>query len=134
MVEPCRGSAASRTYFARARVGEFASPRILSLQKPNRPKACVQRPENRSLLLPLFNLATAVDDERHLLAVFHRPDGDTFGGALDVSDLRVACGFKLGYKLLLRQGVGRRQDANDRQTKDCLRDCSRQHDLCSPAK
>jgi hypothetical protein len=63
----------------------------------------VQRPENTSLLLPLFDLAAAVDDDGHFLAVFHRLDGRTFGGGFDVSDLRVACRLKLGYKFLLRQ-------------------------------
>jgi hypothetical protein len=41
----------------------------------------------RTSLLPLFDLAAAVDDERHLLAVFHRLDGRTFGCRFDVSDL-----------------------------------------------
>lgn len=53
-------------------VGEFASSKILSLQKPNGPKACVQRPANQ-VLVPLFDLATAVDDDRHFLAVFSSP-------------------------------------------------------------
>ncbi len=91
------------------------------------------RRKNQSLV-PLLDLAAAVDDEGHFLAVFHRPDGHTFGGGFDYSDLRITRGFKLGYKLLLGQGKGRREDANHHQTaKDRLRDCSRRHDLCSLA-
>src|ERR1700730_17724689 len=90
-----------------------------------------QRREN-SFLAPLLDLAAAVDDEGHFLAVFHRLDGRTFGGGFDVSDLRITSGFKLGYKLLLGQGIGRREDANHQQTiNDRLGDCSRRHDLCS---
>ena len=46
------------------------------LAKAEPSESCVQRPRT-SLYCSLFNLATAVDDEGHLLAVFHRPDGDT---------------------------------------------------------
>jgi len=49
--------------------------------------------------VPLSDFAAAFDDEGHFLAVFHRPDGRTFGGGIDVSDLRITRGFKLGYKL-----------------------------------
>jgi hypothetical protein len=38
-------------------------------------------------LAPLLDLATAVDDEGHFLAVFHRLDGRTFGGRFDFSNL-----------------------------------------------
>ena len=38
-------------------------------------------------LAPLLDLAAAVDDEGHFLAVFHRLDGRTFGGRFDFSDL-----------------------------------------------
>src|SRR5258708_29107397 len=47
------------------------------------------------------------------LAVFHRPNGGTFGGGLDVSDLRITRGFKFGYRLLLGQGTDRREDATE---------------------
>ena len=84
-----------------------------------------------TLLAPFLDLAAAVDDEGHILAVFHRLDGRTFGGGFDVSDLRITRGFQLGYQLLLGQGLGRREDASHHQSeKDCLRDCSRRHDLC----
>jgi hypothetical protein len=65
-------------------------------------------------------LATAVDDQRHFLAVFRRLDGRTFSGGFDLADLRIARGFKFGYEFLVGQAMGRRQDANYHQTaKDC---------------
>jgi hypothetical protein len=54
-----------------------------------------------------LDLAAAVDDKEHFLAVFRRPDGCTFGGGFDVPDLRMACGFKLRYQFLLGQGKSR---------------------------
>ena len=42
--------------------------------------------ENQSLA-PLLDLAAAVDDDGHILAVFHRLNGRAFGGGLDFSDL-----------------------------------------------
>src|SRR6266481_4700513 len=83
-------------------------------------------------LLPLLDLAAAIDDERNVLTVFRRLDGDTFGRGFDVPDLRIARGFKFGYKLLLGQGMGRREDAKYHQTpKDHLKDWSRRHDPSS---
>src|SRR6202011_5599735 len=102
--------------------------------RPDRDRTVAMSPQRRenSFLAPLLDLAAAVDDEGHFLAVFHRLDGRTFGGGFDVSDLRITSGFKLGYKLLLGQGIGRREDANHQQTiNDRLGDCSRRHDLCS---
>src|SRR5882672_10126481 len=91
------------------------------------------RRENQSLA-PLLDLAAVVDDKGHFLAVLHRLDGRAFGGGFDVSDLRITRGFQLGCQLLLGQGMGRREDASHHQSeKDCLRDCSRRHDLCSLA-
>jgi hypothetical protein len=55
------------------------------------------RRENQSLA-PFLDLAAAVDDEGHFLAVFHRLDRRTYGGGLDVSDLRITRGFQLSYK------------------------------------
>jgi hypothetical protein len=48
-------------------------------------------------LFPLFNLAAAVDNEGHFLAVLHRLGGNSFGGGFDVPNLRVTCGFELGH-------------------------------------
>src|ERR1700730_3586337 len=91
------------------------------------------RCERTSLLAPLLDLTAAVDDEGYFFAVFRRLNGDAFGGGFDVSDLRISGGFKLGYKLLLGQGMGRREDANQDQKKR-LRDCSCQHGVCSLAR
>jgi len=75
-------------------------------------------------LAPFLDLATAVNDEGDVFAAFRGPDGRTFGGGFDVSDLRITRGFKLGYKLRLGRGIGRREDTDDQQTaKDRLRDC-----------
>ncbi|SIO52855.1 hypothetical protein SAMN05443247_07356 [Bradyrhizobium erythrophlei] len=40
-------------------------------------------------LAPLPDLATAVNDEGDVFAAFRGPDGRTFGGGFDVSDLRI---------------------------------------------
>jgi hypothetical protein len=53
------------------------------------------------LLLPLFDLAAAVNNERHFLAVLGGLNRGTFGGGFDVPDLRVTRSFQLGHKLLL---------------------------------
>jgi hypothetical protein len=57
-------------------------------------------------LVPLFDLAAAVDDKGHFLAVLRRLHSSSFGGRFDVSDLRITPGYKLGDKLLLGQGMG----------------------------
>jgi hypothetical protein len=41
-------------------------------------------------LVPLFDLAAAVDDKGHFLPVFHRFDSRTFGAGFDFPDLRIA--------------------------------------------
>jgi hypothetical protein len=118
---------------ASSRAAELARDRGIGSRANSSWRQSVAATENRSLL-PLLDLAAAIDDEGHFLAVFHRLDGRTFGGGFDFSNLRITRGFKLGYKLLLGQGMGRREDANHQQrVKDRLRDCSRRHDLCSLA-
>src|SRR5215216_7224083 len=79
-----------------------------------------------------LELAAAVDNKGDVLTVFRRLDGGTFGRGFDVPDLRIARRLKLGYKLLLGQGMGRRENADYHQTpQDYLRDCSCRHDLSS---
>jgi hypothetical protein len=75
--------------------------------------------------VPLFDLAAAVDDKGHFLAVLRRLHSSSFGGRFDVSDLRITRGYKLGDKLLLGQGMGGGQDACHYQTaKNHLRELS----------
>jgi hypothetical protein len=70
-------------------------------------------PRRRHLPLPvlLFDLTAAVDDEADFLAVLDRLDGYPFGGRLDVADLLVACSLELRDELLLRERMGRRDNA-----------------------
>ena len=81
-------------------------------------------------LFSLFDLATAINDKGHFLAVLHCLNRNAFGSGFDIPDLRIAGGFKLGYQFLLGQGIGRRENANDHQTakEDCSKDCSGRHD------
>jgi hypothetical protein len=60
-------------------------------------------------------LTVAVDDKGHFFAVFRCLDDSAFGGGFDFSDLRISSGFKLGYKLLLGQGMGGREGAKTRE-------------------
>ena len=58
------------------------------------------------LLVTLFDLAAAVDNEVHVLAVLRCLHDLSFVPGFDVSDLRIARGRELGDELLLRQGLG----------------------------
>ena len=54
------------------------------------------------LLVTLFDLAAAVDDEVHVLAVLYCVHDFSFVRGFDVSDLRIARGREVADELLLR--------------------------------
>src|SRR5215218_2517067 len=86
-------------------------------------------------LAPLLDLTAAVDDKGHFFAVFRCLDGGAFGSGFDVADLRISSGFKIGYKLMLGQGLGGREGTNqEHRGKNRVKDCAREHDLCSLAR
>src|SRR4029450_451280 len=72
--------------------------------------------ESMQRLLALLYPATAIDDEGHVLTVFRRLDGNAFSGGFDVADLRITCRLQLGHKLVMGQGMSRREGASHHKT------------------